>query len=455
MRAKSNLSNLSVLSFFCFIALLFSVSPLLGQQDLRESLVRVYLNRDYPGVVHGSRYIPHIHVQEVAELQGVVFDSRGYIVSFVGSYWPELSRPGGDARLSIETFDGKRHPARLVGVDERVALVVLESEELKGKALSFREGLDESEVHFVSFHEEEWRVVSPAVVKVSGDDPSPVRELQIVPNGMDHCPVEGGLVLGAENQLAGIVRRSHSHPFSSKIQVWQVFPSQVIQSSVNRIVETRENIRAGWLGIMPDFNTSDLRVARVIPESPAETADVQNGDVIVAIDGQTILSRRDLAQTIRWKGSGSRLTISILRDGQPHELSTVLSERQDRGPRVSWRLEVPAFWNRTKSLEEQVEVYRTILPSYLNLGLVVDPLTPTLAEYFKQRARYGLLIRTVLPDSPAGQVGFQEGDVVVEVNGRSVASDMDIQRSFQSDDGVMMIRFLRDGRSMTRRITLP
>jgi serine protease Do len=237
--------------------------------------------------------------------------------------------------------------------------------------------------------------------------------------------------------------------------VWQVFPSQVIQSSVNRIVETRENIRAGWLGIMPDFNTSDLRVARVIPESPAETADVQNGDVIVAIDGQTILSRRDLAQTIRWKGSGSQLTLSILRDGQPHELSMVLSERQDRGPRVSWRLEVPAFWNRTKSLEEQVEVYRTILPSYLNLGLVVDPLTPTLAEYFKQRARYGLLIRTVLPDSPAGQVGFQEGDVVVEVNGRSVASDMDIQRSFQSDDGVMMIRFLRDGRSMTRRITLP
>ncbi len=62
----------------------------------------------------------------------------------------------------------------------------------------------------------------------------------------------------------------------------------------------------------------------------------------------------------------------------------------------------------------------------------------------------------MLPDSPAGRVGFQEGDVVVEVNGRSVASDLDIQRSFQSvDDGVMMIRFLRDGRSMTRTLTIP
>ena len=87
---------------------------------------------------------------------------------------------------------------------------------------------------------------------------------------------------------------------------------------------------------------------------------------------------------------------------------------------------------------------------------MVDPLTPELAEYSNHRARHGLLIRTVLPDSPAWRVGFQEGDVVVEVNGRSVASDLDIQKSFQSvDDGVMMIRFLRDGHSMTRTLTIP
>ena len=454
MKRRSRLLNFSVLAFYCSIVLLFSCSPILGQ-DFRDSLVRVYLNREYAGVVHGSRYIPHIHVQEIAELQGVVIDSRGYVVSYVGSYWPELSLPGVDARLSIETVDGKRHPAHLVGVDERIALAVLESEGLEGRALSLKDGLDESGVRFVSFHEDNWRVAFPAVVKWSGDDPSPVRELQIVPNGMDHWPVEGGFILDLENRLAGIVRRHHSHPFSRKIQVWQVLPSQVIQDSVSRIIATRENIRAGWLGIMPDFHSSQLRVARVIPESPAATAGVQTGDVIVAIDDQTLQSRWDLAQAIRWKGSGSALTLSILRDGQPLELSAVLSERQDRGPRVSWRLEVPAFWNRSKSLEEQVQVYRTVLPSPLHLGLVVDPLTPKLAESFNDRARHGLLIRTVLPDSPAGRVGFQEGDVVVEINGRSVVSDMDIQKSFQSDDGHMMIRFLRNGHSMMRKLTFP
>ncbi|MEE8348158.1 MAG: PDZ domain-containing protein, partial [Acidobacteriota bacterium] len=340
MRYRSRLLNFSALSFFGFMVLGLCGSSVWGQQDIRDSLVRVYLNREYSGVVHGSRYIPHIHVQEVAELQGVVIDSGGYVVSYVGSYWPELSLPGVDARLSIETIDGKRHPARIVGVDERIALVVLESEGLEVKALPLEEGLAESGVQFLSFHEDTWKVSTPAVIKVSGNDSSPVREFQIVPNGMDHCPVEGGLVLDAENRLTGIVRRSHSHPFSRKIQVWQVLPSQVIQSSIDRIMETRENIRAGWLGIMPDFQSRDLRVARVIPESPAAIAGVQIGDVIVAIDDQTIQRRRDLAQAIRWKGSGSQLDLSILRDGQPYQLTTVLSERQDRGPRVAWRLEV-------------------------------------------------------------------------------------------------------------------
>ena len=93
MKRRSRRLNFSVLAFYCSIVLLFYCSPILGQ-DFRDSLVRVYLNREYAGVVHGSRYIPHIHVQEIAELQGVVIDSRGYVVSYVGSYWPELSLPG-------------------------------------------------------------------------------------------------------------------------------------------------------------------------------------------------------------------------------------------------------------------------------------------------------------------------------------------------------------------------
>lgn len=440
------------LLFCCFTVLLCALCSFLeAQQGFKNSLVRVYLHRESPGVFHEGHYIPNIHIQETVELQGVIVDPRGYVVSYVGSYWHELSLSGVDARLSIETLDGVKRPAYLVGVDERIALVVLASEGLTGRALPMSEGGDGNTVQFVSFHGGDWQVMTPTVVKLTGNDP--VRQLQVVPNGIGS--IEGGLVLDMDDRLTGIVRRSDSHPFSGKISVWQVLSSQVIRNSVSRIVETRRDIQAGWLGIWPDFKTGHLRVARIVPGSPAVEAGVQTGDVIFAVDDQPVQNRWDLEQAIRWKGIGSELTLSVLRDGQPHELTTTLSERQDWEPRLSWRLEVPAFWNRKRRMEEQVEVYRAILPLYLNLGFIVDPLTSQLEDYVKNRVRHGLLIRNVLPGSPAGRVGFQAGDIVVEVNGLNVVPDMDTSESFQSDDGTMTIRFLRNGHSMIREFTIP
>ncbi|MDA2935557.1 PDZ domain-containing protein [Acidobacteria bacterium AH-259-D05] len=123
---------------------------------------------------------------------------------------------------------------------------------------------------------------------------------------------------------------------------------------------------------------------------------------------------------------------------------------------MSWRLEVPTFWNRNKKPEEQVKVYRTILPPHLHLGLVVDPLTPKLTKYLRHPEHQGLLIRFVLPDSPAGKAGFQAGDVLTQVNGRSVSSPLDIKESLKAvEDGVMVIQFLRNGRPMTTKVILP
>ena len=355
-------------------------------------------------------------------------------------------------------------PLRKVELDaagmkiERVALVVLESQGVKGQALSFGPELKESGLRLVSFDGKDWRITSPAIVKFSGNDFLPSRELHIVPAGMkrDQHTVEGGLVLDEESRLVGIIRRGDSHPFSKKIKVWQVLPSEVVRSSVERIVETKRNIRAGWLGIMPDRHGSKLRVAKVISGSPAQKAGIRKGDVIARIDDQPVQHRRDLDQAIRWSGPGSKLNLSILRDDRLHGVSAILSERQDKGPMVSWRLEVSRLWNKNRRPEEQVKVYRTVLPPHLHLGLVVGPLTPQLAKYFRYSADQGLLIRSVLPDSPAAKVGFHVGDVLTQVNGRNVSSYIDIQESLQAvQDGVMVIQFVRNGHLMTRKVILP
>ena len=455
-RKKSfSLNSCLLLSGSLALLLVCSFVPVQAQKDFRHSLVKVYLDREFSGVVHESRFIPQIHVQEVAELQGVIIDPRGYIISYVGSYWPELSLPG--ARVSVTTFDGKKHSARLIGVDERIALVVLQSQGAEGHALAFGPALKESGLQFVSLIGEDWKITSPIVVKVSRNELLPEREVQIVPTGKKSArhTAEGGFVLDQEDRLVAIVKRGHPHLFSKKIRLWKVLPSQVLNTAVGRILEERKNIRAGWLGIMPDPDDRALRVDKVIPESPAEEAGLRSGDVIVRVDDQPVLSRRDLAQAIRWRGAGNALTLSVVRDGQLHELSALLTERQDKGPVVSWRLEVPSLWNQIKRPAEQVKIYRIVLPPHLDLGLVVDPLTPQLAKYFQCPTDEGLLIRSVLPDSPAGQVGFQAGDVLTQVNGRNVSSHLDIRESLSAvTDGVMEIQFVRKGRLLTRKLVL-
>ncbi len=110
----------------CFFHLF--ADPVSAQPTAGDLLVKVYLDREFKGILHENRLISETRVHEVAEFDGVVVDSRGYVVFYVGSFLPYLSVS--HVRITIETASGQKHPARLVGVDERIALAVLESEGL-------------------------------------------------------------------------------------------------------------------------------------------------------------------------------------------------------------------------------------------------------------------------------------------------------------------------------------
>jgi len=81
VRSANRQRGLSLISFLFLFLCFGSLIPLQAQKDFKRSLVKIYLDREFSGVVHESRYIPQIRVQEVAELQGAIIDSQGHIVS--------------------------------------------------------------------------------------------------------------------------------------------------------------------------------------------------------------------------------------------------------------------------------------------------------------------------------------------------------------------------------------
>lgn len=85
------------------------------------------------------------------------------------------------------------------------------------------------------------------------------------------------------------------------------------------------------------------------------------------------------------------------------------------------------------------------------LGVVVQDLTPALADALGTDARAGAVVTEVVADSPAAKAGLQVGDVVVAVDGQQVTSSGDLRNRI----GLMAIgqqpklTVRRDGRNVT------
>ncbi len=70
-------------------------------------------------------------------------------------------------------------------------------------------------------------------------------------------------------------------------------------------------------------------VGRVLPDTPAEEAGVEVGDLIVAVGGETIGGQSDLTRLLRER-DGETFNIDVIRDGRPLSLTVSLPDREDK-----------------------------------------------------------------------------------------------------------------------------
>jgi serine protease Do len=70
-------------------------------------------------------------------------------------------------------------------------------------------------------------------------------------------------------------------------------------------------------------------VERVEPNGPAARAGIQQGDVIVAVDGQNVPHAEDLPRMVAPHHPGAELKLSLLRDRQPRDVTATLVPLED------------------------------------------------------------------------------------------------------------------------------
>ena len=90
------------------------------------------------------------------------------------------------------------------------------------------------------------------------------------------------------------------------------------------------------------------------------------------------------------------------------------------------------------------------------LGVFIQELDNETAEALDINTRNGALITDVVEDSPAEEAGIQEGDVIVEFNGKSIADPANLKNvvSLTPPNSTNKLRIIRDGYSKTMNVVL-
>jgi serine protease Do len=241
---------------------------------------------------------------------------------------------------------------------------------------------------------------------------------------------------------------------------------------------TRENFSKYGLN-----EVRGVAVEKVLENSPAAQAGLQDGDVIVRFEGEEITSTRKLNRLISEVAPDHKAKVVIARGGSEREFTVTMGKRPtpkffENGtfempampplgefkmqipPRGEWKVPIAPRGNfeRLKNFppmkpgEPGVFVFSG---SDRQIGVSVTSVTKQLGEYFGIGSEgKGLLINNVRADSPAAKAGLKAGDVIVEVEGKEVKGMGDFVRIVnEKKEGDVTLTIIRDRNRQTVRVT--
>jgi membrane-associated protease RseP (regulator of RpoE activity) len=197
-------------------------------------------------------------------------------------------------------------------------------------------------------------------------------------------------------------------------------------------------------------------VESVEADSPAAKAGLQKGDVIVEFAGERVRSEAQLRRLIRETPAGRTVSLQVIRDGQARALNAKLQSRTNH---FNFDVQVPEI--HIPPINPQLFDYRGFglqLGARPTLGISGDELTTQLASYFGVKQGKGVLVREVVVGSAAEKAGLKAGDVIVAVDGKSVATVSELRQALDikpsKEERKVNLTVVRDRREQTVPVEL-
>ncbi|MCC5996893.1 MAG: Do family serine endopeptidase [Oceanicaulis sp.] len=223
----------------------------------------------------------------------------------------------------------------------------------------------------------------------------------------------GGPLFNLDGEVIGVNTAIFS-PTGASVGISFSVPSAVARPVVAQLISYGET-RRGWLGVNVQPVTADMAramglstargavVTRVDPEGPAAAAELQPGDVILAIAGRAVADDRRLTRIVAETEPGERVRLEVFRRGESLTLDVTIARLQERAAPVR-----PGAQAETES-EARTPAGASVF------GMTLAPLNDALRRQYRIHpdAR-GLVVTAVDPESDAsGKV--RAGDVLEEI----------------------------------------
>ena len=383
---------------------------------------------------------------------GVIISPDGYIIS--NNHVVANAR-----KLEVVLSNKKSYTATLVGTDPNTDIALLKIEESGLPYLNFANS-DNAEVG-------QWvlavgnplglnSTVTAGIVSAKG------RSIDIL-SRQSRSPIEnfiqtdaainpgnsGGALVNTAGELIGI-----NSAISSNTGYYEGYGFAVPSNLARKVVEDIKKyglVQRGYLGVetidlsdqmqVMRYNQSaktklkegnGVYVVKVSENGGAENAGIREGDIITKVDNTTVDTYADLSFAIGSHRQGDKVMVTYKRNGKENTVNVTL--RDEKG-NTSFRSK--ADLSVTEKIGSDFE---------------------TLSDRYKTDfgLNSGVIAKNVIEGSEMAKIGIQDGYIIIEVNGKPVNSQKDIEKILNGYKGNVQVKFVDDyGRMYTRGFKMP
>ena len=390
--------------------------------------------REQPRNVIPQDVLPHEIRPENNFGSGILLDEQGHIATVVGLV-------DDSKEITITLQDGTRLDADVVAADRDTGIAVLKVDADGFPTAKFGDSDDVAigELMVTLGHTANQEpTISLGMISGVGRNPHMVNYENWLAIDANLRPGSGGsAIVSAKGEIIGMTAsNSSNNGFAIPINTVRQIATDLIEHG---------KVTRGWLGVSIQEVDSGLAeklgldrpmgvlINRVFDNTPAAEFGLQRGDVITAVNAETIKGVNHLRAVVAMYKPMATVSISILRDGQTQNISVTLSERSAQVLRSA------------KDSEEYANLWK---------GLSLQNLTADLAEKLGHTADEGVLIAGVAPGSAAAKAGLRKGDLILEVENQPIHNVVEFKSAMEKVEAEAKILLLVKHEGQVRYVTV-